>query len=126
MWKLGFGVPVQWYALFCYGKMPLRSIAQSVYNTTPLENKALDEEAVGWQDLVNGWYNIVHFLPLLLGSFAPLTLGPKKVHFVCLIMAGSGTFDFPFYKKIKYLLFAPMTVSGMGLGGVWMGVPILL
>jgi maltose/moltooligosaccharide transporter len=54
MWKLSLVYLFQWYALFCYWQNVAKSIAQSVYNTSPLENKALYEEAVGWTGLVNG------------------------------------------------------------------------
>jgi maltose/moltooligosaccharide transporter len=124
MWKLSLVYLFQWYALFCYWQNAAKSIAQSVYNTGPLENKALYEEAVGWTGLVNGWYNIVTFLSAFYLARMATRFGPKKVHFVCLIMAGVALLIFPFIEN-KYLLFAPMTGFGIAWASM-MGVPYLL
>lgn len=124
MWKLALVYLFQWYALFCYWQNAAKSIAQSVYDTTPLDNKALYEEAVGWTGLVNGWYNIVTFLSAFFLARLATNFGPKKVHFVCLIMAGVGLLIFPFIEN-KYLLFAPMTGFGIAWASM-MGVPYLL
>ncbi len=82
MWQLALVYLFQWYALFCYWQNASKSIAQSVWKTSPSENKELYEEAVGWTGLVNGWYNIVTFL----SAFALVGLAkkysPKWVHFV--------------------------------------------
>jgi maltose/moltooligosaccharide transporter len=124
MWKLALVYLFQWYALFCYWQNAAKSIAQSVYDTTPLENKALYEEAVGWTGLVNGWYNIITFLSAFFLARLATNFGPKKVHFICLIMAGVGLLIFPFIEN-KYLLFAPMTGFGIAWASM-MGVPYLL
>jgi maltose/moltooligosaccharide transporter len=124
MWKLSLVYLFQWYALFCYWQNAAKSIAQSVYDTGPLENKALYEEAVGWTGLVNGWYNIVTFLSAFFLARMATSFGPKKVHFVCLIMAGVALLIFPFIEN-KYLLFAPMTGFGIAWASM-MGVPYLL
>ncbi len=124
MWKLSLVYLFQWYALFCYWQNAAKSIAQSVYNTGPLENKALYEEAVGWTGLVNGWYNIVTFLSAFFLARMATRFGPKKVHFICLIMAGVGLLIFPLIEN-KYLLFAPMTGFGIAWASM-MGVPYLL
>jgi maltose/moltooligosaccharide transporter len=124
MWKLSLIYLFQWYALFCYWQNAAKSIAQSVYNTSPLENKALYEEAVGWTGLVNGWYNIITFLSAFYLARLASSFGPKKVHFVCLIMAGIGLLIFPHIEN-KYLLFAPMTGFGIAWASM-MGVPYLL
>ena len=124
MWQLGLVYLFQWYALFCYWQNASKSIALSVWKTSPTENKALYEEAVGWTGLVNGWYNIVTFL----SAFALVGLArkysPKKVHFICLLMAGIGLVIFPHIQN-KYLLFAPMTGFGIAWASM-MGVPYLM
>lgn len=124
MWKLALVYLFQWYALFCYWQNAAKSIAQSVWNTSPLENKSLYEEAVGWTGLVNGWYNIVTFLSAFFLARMATKFGPKKVHFICLIMAGVGLLIFPHIEN-KYLLFAPMTGFGIAWASM-MGVPYLL
>ncbi|MEP6711250.1 MAG: MFS transporter [Ferruginibacter sp.] len=124
MWQLALVYLFQWYALFCYWQNASKSIAQSVWKTTPAGNKLLYEEAVGWTGLVNGWYNIATFL----SAFALVGLArrysPKLVHTVCLIMAGIGLLIFPHIEN-KYLLFAPMTGFGIAWASM-MGIPYLM
>lgn len=124
MWKLALVYLFQWYALFCYWQNAAKSIAQSVWQTSPQGDKILYEEAVGWTGLVNGWYNIITFL----SAFALVGLanrfGPRQVHFICLIMAGIGLLIFPHIEN-KYLLFAPMTGFGIAWASM-MGIPYLL
>lgn len=124
MWKLGLVYLFQWYALFCYWQNASKSIALSVWHTTPAADKNLYGEAVGWTGLVNGWYNVVTFL----SAFALVGLAKKysakMVHFFCLVMAGLALLAFPHIEN-KYLLFAPM----IGFGIAWasmMGVPYLM
>jgi len=124
MWKLALIYLFQWYALFCYWQNAAKSIAQSVWNTTPSLNKVLFEEAVGWTGLVNGWYNIVTFLSAFGLVGLAQKYGPKQVHFICLLLAGGGLLFFPFIEN-KYLLFAPMTGFGIAWASM-MGVPYLL
>jgi maltose/moltooligosaccharide transporter len=124
MWKLALVYLFQWYALFVYWQNAAKSIAQSVWKTSPLENMDLYEEAVGWTGLVNGWYNVVTFLSAFALVGVAKRFGPKKVHFVCLIMAGIGLLIFPFIDN-KYLLFAPMTGFGIAWASM-MGIPYLL
>lgn len=124
MWQLSLVYLFQWYALFCYWQNASKSIAQSVWHTSPVLNKSLYEEAVGWTGLVNGWYNVATFL----SAFALVGLAkkysPKLVHIVCLIMAGIGLLIFPHIEN-KYLLFAPMTGFGIAWASM-MGVPYLM
>ncbi|MEJ7826843.1 MAG: MFS transporter [Segetibacter sp.] len=124
MWQLGLVYLFQWYALFCYWQNASKSIAQSVWKTSPTANKNLYEEAVGWTGLVNGWYNVVTFL----SAFALVGLArkysPKMVHFICLVLAGVGLLIFPHVEN-KYFLFAPMTGFGIAWASM-MGVPYLM
>lgn len=124
MWQLSLVYLFQWYALFCYWQNASKSVALSVWDTTPVKDKALYEEAVGWTSLVNGWYNIVTFL----SAFALVGLArkysPKWVHICCLCLAGIGLLIFPHIQN-KYLLFAPMTGFGIAWASM-MGVPYLM
>ncbi|MBC7886627.1 MAG: MFS transporter [Ferruginibacter sp.] len=123
MWNLALVYLFQWYALFCYWQNASKSIALSVWNTTPA-NKGLYGEAVGWTGLVNGWYNVVTFL----SAFALVGLAKKysakMVHLSCLVLAGVGLLIFPHIEN-KYLLFAPMTGFGIAWASM-MGVPYLM
>ncbi|OYU54136.1 MAG: MFS transporter [Chitinophagaceae bacterium BSSC1] len=124
MWQLALVYLFQWYALFCYWQNASKSIAQSVWKTSPTKDAKLYEEAVGWAGLVNGWYNIVTFL----SAFALVGLAkkysPKHVHIACLLMAGLGLLAFPHIEN-QYLLFIPMTGFGIAWASM-MGVPYLM
>jgi maltose/moltooligosaccharide transporter len=124
MWKLALVYLFQWYALFCYWQNASKSIAQSVWKTSPSENKTLYEEAVGWAGLVNGWYNVVTFLSAFGLVWMAKKFSPKKVHIVCLLMAGLALLAFPQIEN-KYLLFVPMAGFGIAWASM-MGIPYLM
>jgi maltose/moltooligosaccharide transporter len=123
MWQLALVYLFQWYALFCYWQNASKSIALSVYNTTP-ENKPLYEKAVSLAGSVNGWYNIITFLTAFaLVGFAR-RYSPKWVHFGCLLLAGIGFLVFPFISTPALLYVA---ISGFGIGWAsMMGIPYLM
>ncbi len=128
MWQLALVYLFQWYALFCYWQNSAKSVALSVWNTTPSKNpqvpNKLFEEAVGWTGLVNGRYNIVTFLSAFaLVNFAK-KYSPKYVHVFCLMAAGLGFIAFPFISN-KYLLFVAITGFGIGWASM-MGIPYLI
>jgi maltose/moltooligosaccharide transporter len=123
MWSLALVYLFQWYALFCYWQNSSKSIALSIYNTTP-DNKPLYEKAVSLAGSVNGWYNIVTFLcAFALVGFAK-KYSAKWVHFTCLVLAGIGFIVFPFIKTTPLLYVA---ISGFGIGWAsMMGIPYLM
>jgi maltose/moltooligosaccharide transporter len=123
MWQLALVYLFQWYALFCYWQNSSKSIALSIYHTTP-ENKPLYENAVSLAGLVNAWYNIITFIvAFALVGFAK-KYSPKWVHFFCLLMAGLGFIAFPFIEN-KFFLF--VAISGFGIGWAsMMGIPYLM
>ena len=124
MWQLALVYLFQWYALFCYWQNSSKSVALSVWNTTPQADSKLYGEAVAWTGLVNGWYNIVTFLfAFVLARFAN-RYSPKMVHFVCLILSGLGFIAFAHISD-KYLLFAAITGFGIGWASM-MGIPYLM
>lgn len=124
MWQLALVYLFQWYALFCYWQNASKSIAQSVWKTTPSGNKTLYEEAVGWAGLVNGWYNVVTFLSAFGLVYMAKKFGPKNVHVACLLMAGLALLAFPHIEN-KYMLFAPMAGFGIAWASM-MGIPYLM
>jgi maltose/moltooligosaccharide transporter len=124
MWQLAFVYLFQWYALFCYWQNSSKSIALSVWKTTPQDNPRLYEEAVGWTGLVNGWYNVVTFLSAFGLVWFAKKLGAKYVHFGCLVLAGIGFLFFPHIEN-KYLLFVAITGFGVGWASM-MGIPYLM
>ena len=124
MWRLALVYLFQWYALFCYWQNSSKSIALSVWHTTPQQNSKLYEEAVGWTGLVNGWYNIVTFLCAFGLVWFAKKYSPKLVHFGCLVLAGIGFLIFPNIEN-KYFLFPAITGFGIGWASM-MGIPYLM
>ena len=124
MWQLALVYLFQWYALFCYWQNSSKSIAQSVWKTSPSENPDLYEKAVSWTGLVNGWYNIVTFLCAFGLVWFAKRYSPKLVHFSCLVLAGVGFLAFPHIEN-KYLLFPAITGFGIGWASM-MGIPYLM
>lgn len=124
MWQLALVYLFQWYALFCYWQNSSKSIALSVWDATPKSNPEAYEKAVSWTGLVNGWYNIVTFLVAFLLVGYAKRFGAKKVHFVCLLLAGIGFAVFPQIAD-KNLLFIAITGFGVGWASM-MGIPYLL
>lgn len=124
MWHLALVYLFQWYALFCYWQNSSKSIAQSVWHTSPQADPALYEKAVSWTGLVNGWYNIVTFLSAFGLVWFAKRYSPKAVHFSCLVLAGLGFLIFPHIEN-KYLLFPAITSFGIGWASM-MGIPYLM
>ncbi len=124
MWQLALVYLFQWYALFCYWQNSSKSIALSVYKTTPQQSTELYEKAVAWTGLVNGWYNIVTFLCAFGLVWFAKKYSPKFVHFGCLLLAGIGLLIFPFVEN-KYFLFPAITGFGIGWASM-MGIPYLM
>jgi maltose/moltooligosaccharide transporter len=124
MWQLALIYLFQWYALFCYWQNSSKSIALTVWKTTPQENPELYEKAVSWTGLVNGWYNIVTFLSAFVLVWFAKKYSPKLVHFGCLLLAGIGFIAFSFIEN-KYLLFPAITGFGIGWASM-MGIPYLM
>jgi len=124
MWQLALVYLFQWYALFCYWQNSSKSIALSVWNTTPQKDMKLYGEAVSWTGLVNGWYNVVTFLCAFGLVYFAKKYSPKMVHFVCLLLAAIGFLIFPHIEN-KYLLFPAITGFGIGWASM-MGIPYLM
>ena len=124
MWQLAVVYLFQWYALFCYWQNSSKSVALSVWNATPASDPGLYEKAVSWTGLVNGWYNIVTFLSAFALVYFAKKIGPKYVHFLCLVLAGAGFLFFPNIHN-QNLLFVAITGFGIGWASM-MGIPYLM
>ncbi len=124
MWQLALVYLFQWYALFCYWQNSSKSIALTVFHTTPKDNPQLYGEAVSWTGLVNGWYNIVMFLVAFSLVYFAKKYSAKLVHAFCLILAGLGFLAFSQIEN-KYLLFPAITGFGIGWASM-MGIPYLM
>jgi maltose/moltooligosaccharide transporter len=124
MWQLALVYLFQWYALFCYWQNSSKSIALSVWNTSPQKDMKLYGEAVSWSGLVNGWYNIVTFLCAFGLVYFAKKYSPKMVHFSCLLLAAIGFLIFPQITN-KYFLFPAITGFGIGWASM-MDIPYLM
>jgi maltose/moltooligosaccharide transporter len=124
MWQLALVYLFQWYALFCYWQNSSKSIALSVWHTSPQKDMKLYGEAVSWTGLVNGWYNIVTFLCAFGLVYFAKKYSSKMVHFACLLFAAIGFLIFPHIEN-KYLLFPAITGFGIGWASM-MGIPYLM
>ena len=124
MWQLALVYLFQWYALFCYWQNSSKSIALSVWHTTPQKDMKLYGEAVSWTGLVNGWYNVVTFLCAFSLVYFAKRYSAKYVHFTCLLLAAIGFLIFPHIEN-KYLLFPAITGFGIGWASM-MGIPYLM
>lgn len=123
MWQLALVYLFQWYALFCYWQNASKSVALSVWNTTP-DNTELYTEAVRWTSLVNSWYNVVTFLTAFALVRYAKKHSPKKVHAFCLLLAAMAFLAFPHIENKNVLLFA---ITGFGIGWAsMMGIPYLM
>ena len=124
MWQLALVYLFQWYALFCYWQNSSKSVALSVWKTTPHQNAQLYAKAVGWTGLVNAWYNVVTFLCAFVLVYFAKKYSAKMVHFTCLLLAGIGFIAFSHIEN-KYLLFPAITGFGIGWASM-MGIPYLM
>jgi len=123
MWQLFLVYLFQWYALMCYWQNNSKSIALSVWNTTP-SNKIEYGEAVRWNGLVGAFGFIVTFsIAFYLAKLAKKH-SAKMVHFVCLLLGTISFLCFPMIQN-QYLFF----VIIIGYGIAWasmMGIPYLM
>lgn len=124
MWQLALVYLFQWYALFCYWQNASKSIAKTVFQTSPGEHAELYEKAVGLAGAVNGWYNIVTFLVAFGLVWFAKKYSARLVHFGCLLLASIGLISFSFIEN-RFLLFPAITGFGIGWASM-MGVPYLL
>ena len=113
----------QWYGMMCYWIYIVPSLARTMFNTAdPTSPGFRDASLLNGQ--IGGFYNFIAFV----GAFAmmPFTrrFGAKRVHALCLVLAGIGMWSIPLIHD-KWLLFVPM----LGIGLAWasiMGNPYIL
>ncbi len=123
MWQLFLVYLFQWYALMCYWQNNAKSIALSVWNTTP-KNKSLYENAVEWNGLIGAFGFVITFSVAFYLAKLAKKYSPKLVHFACLIVAGSSFLLFPTIQN-EYLFFVVIIGYGIGWASM-MGIPYLI
>ncbi len=99
-------IPVKfftWYAMFCYWQYLTSTLSLSLFDTLDQNTDGFKQAQVLTGQL-NGTYNIICFM--LAFALVPLALkiGAKGVHFLCLILGGTGLLLIP-YLNITDVLF---------------------
>ncbi|BDB51897.1 MFS transporter [Flavobacterium ammonificans] len=123
MWQLFLVYLFQWYALMCYWQNNAKSIALSVWNTTP-KNKSLYENAVEWNGLIGAFGFVITFSVAFYLAKLAKRYSPKLVHFACLVLAAICFLVFPTVQN-EYLFFAIIIGYGIGWASM-MGIPYLI
>jgi maltose/moltooligosaccharide transporter len=123
MWQLFLVYLFQWYAMMCYWQNNSKSIALSVWDTTPADKIGYGE-AVRWNGLVGAFGFVVTFsIAFYLAKLAQKH-GAKMVHFGCLLLGAASLLFFPVIQN-QYLFFVVI----IGYGIAWasmMGIPYLM
>jgi maltose/moltooligosaccharide transporter len=123
MRQLGVMCLFQWYGMFIYWEYIALSFGRSLFHT-------IDPTAPGYREavLVNGqlggFYNFIAFIAAF--SMTPLTkkFGAKRMHGVCLLLAGAGMIALPNISS-RLWLFVPMVGVGCGWASM-MGNPYVM
>lgn len=123
MWQLFLVYLFQWYALMCYWQNNAKSIALSVWNTTP-KNKSLYENAVEWNGLIGAFGFVITFSVAFYLAKLAKKYSPKLVHFSCLGLAGLSFLIFPTVQN-QYWFFVIIIGYGIGWASM-MGIPYLI
>lgn len=125
-------IPVKfftWYAMFCYWQYITSALSQSLYQTTEQTSPYFSQAQLLTGSL-NGTYNIVCFLIAFFLVPLAIKIGPKKVHFIALLLGGIGLVFMPFLNDTLVLFSFPTpfgtTISvttvylySFGLGIAW-------
>ncbi|MFT4216905.1 MAG: universal stress protein [Micropruina sp.] len=115
MHKLGLVYAFQWYGLFIWWQFASLAIGKTVFNAEP--GGPGYEEAVGWTGLANAWGSVVQLLVSLALIPIAVRFGAKRVHAVCLLVAGVGFTVFP-HVSDKYLMFLPLAGYGVAMASI--------
>ena len=82
------------------------------------------EKAVSKTGGINGWYNIITFLVAVGLVWLARKISAKYVHFICLVLAGTGFIAFSQVHQISLFYVA---ITGFGIGWAsMMGIPYLM
>ena len=106
----------QWYAMFCYWQYIVLSIAATMFNTHDAGTPAFREASLV-NGQIGGFYNFVAFVAAFAMVGVVRRLGPKRVHAMCLALAGIAMLSIPSITHRAYL-FIPM----LGVGVAWASI----
>ena len=98
-------IPVKffsWYAMFCYWEYITSSLSQSIFDTTDQHSEGFMKAQLLTGNL-NGTYNIICFM--IAFALVPLArkFGAKGVHFVALLIGGTGLLMMPYLNNSDVL-----------------------
>lgn len=123
MRKLALMSLFQWYAMASYWSYVIYAIGRSVYDTRDATSSAF-RAAVLTNGEMAAFYNFVAFVAAF--AMVPLArrFGAKRIHAVCLVLAGIGMMTLPHVEQ-KWLLFLPAIGVGLGWASI-MGNPYVM
>jgi maltose/moltooligosaccharide transporter len=123
MRKLGLMSLFQWYGMGCYWSYVIYSIGRSIYGTSDPHSAGF-REAVLTNGLMAAFYNGIAFFAAF--AMVPFSrrFGAKRIHAVCLTLAGAGMIALPHIAD-KWMLFIPAVGVGLGWASI-MGNPYVM
>jgi maltose/moltooligosaccharide transporter len=113
----------QWYAMFCYWQYIVLALAATIFHSSDPASPGFREAGL-LNGQVGAFYNFIAFLAAF--ALVPFTrrYGPRRMHSVCLALAGAGMLAIPLIQS-PALLLLPM----LGIGVAWasmMGNPYVI
>lgn len=112
-----------WYAMFIYWQFITLNLSKTFYQTT-------DAASVGFRssELLTGqigaFYNFIAFLSAFGMALLAKKVSPKRLHLVCLILAGIALVSIPFLEH-QWQAFIPMIAFGFSWASM-MGNPYII
>ncbi len=112
-----------WYAMFIYWQFITLNLSKTFYQTT-------DAASVGFRssELLTGqigaFYNFIAFLSAFGMALLAKKVSPKRLHLVCLILAGIALVSIPFLEH-QWQTFIPMIAFGFSWASM-MGNPYII
>jgi maltose/moltooligosaccharide transporter len=113
----------QWYAMFCYWQYITLSVSKSFFGTTDNTSPYFDKANYTYGQ-AGAFYNFIAFVSAFVLVKLANQFGPKRVHAVCLTLAGISMICIPWVTD-KTTLFIPMIGVGLAWASI-MGNPYIM
>lgn len=123
MKRLAVAMLFQWYAMFAYWQYISHALSRSLFDTADAGSEGFRQAVLATGQL-GGLYNFVAFLAAF--ALIPLTrrVGPRRVHAVCVALAGCAMLAIPQLGSREALV-VPMIGIGLGWASL-MGCPYIM
>ncbi|MBM3928113.1 MAG: SLC45 family MFS transporter, partial [Sphingomonadales bacterium] len=123
MKRLAVAMLFQWYAMFAYWQYISHALSRSLFDTADAGSEGFRQAVLATGQL-GGLYNFVAFLAAF--ALIPLTrrVGPRRVHAVCVALAGCAMLAIP-HLGSREALVVPMIGIGLGWASL-MGCPYIM